>query len=73
MRLAQYDMLYLSGINLAILPESDRPKLIELIKKLREYGVDIAMVTIDDEQALWADENLEEVKNRLQLLAFQRW
>lgn len=37
--LTKVNVLYLSGISLAILPEEDRPLLIELLKDLRTRGV----------------------------------
>ncbi|MFZ7172208.1 sugar kinase [Avibacterium volantium] len=84
-KLAEMDMIYLSGISLAILPDADRYALIEQLKQLAAQGVKIAfdsnyrpklwesvaktqeiytalyplvhlaLVTFDDEQALWGD------------------
>lgn len=39
--LSNYQAVYLSGISLAILPEPDRIKLIEELKKIKGYGVKI--------------------------------
>lgn len=94
--LANVDMVYLSGISLAILPQQDRLRLIELLSQLSEQGVeiafdsnyrpalwrdadearecyrqlleitDLALVTNDDEQALWGDRDEEETLSRLQ-------
>ncbi|MGL5522893.1 MAG: sugar kinase [Aeromonas veronii] len=82
----QMDVIYLSGISLAILPASDREKLILLLEGIRHSGkkivfdtnyrpalwgtkedakecyekvfslTSLALVTDDDEQALWGDE-----------------
>lgn len=41
-RLQSMDMIYLSGISLAILPENDRDLLIENLKELKQKGVQIA-------------------------------
>ena len=51
--LAEVDVLYLSGISLAILPEEDRAVLIELLKGLRRRGVTL---TFDSNYrpALWS-------------------
>ena len=95
-QLAAMDMIYLSGISLAILPRDDRQQLVELLAQLAESGVDIlfdtnyrpalwesaeqarecyqqvfafttyALVTNDDESALWGDTNEEETLKRLQ-------
>lgn len=94
--LHQADMVYLSGISLAILPTEDRQRLITLLQQLSNHGVkiafdsnyrpalwqdaeearkcyqqilaftDIALVTDDDEQALWGDKSTSESVERLQ-------
>jgi 2-dehydro-3-deoxygluconokinase len=94
--LAEVDMVYLSGISLAILPQQDRIRLVELLTKLRQQGVeiafdsnyrpalwqdanearecyrqilaltDLALVTNDDEQNLWGDNDEEQTLARLQ-------
>lgn len=97
-QLENVDMLYLSGISLAILPENDRSLLIEQLSQLAEKGVEIvfdsnyranlwqspqqtqqayqaifpyvslALVTFDDEQALWKDATPEQTIERLKQL-----
>ncbi|ABR74831.1 sugar kinase [Actinobacillus succinogenes] len=94
-KLATVDMIYLSGISLAILPENDRTLLIKQLKNLKKTGVkiafdsnyrpalwdnlqqtqacyqallslvDLALVTFDDEQSLWQDENVQQTISRL--------
>ncbi|NBI43281.1 sugar kinase [[Haemophilus] felis] len=94
-KLAEMDMLYLSGISLAILPENDRTLLLERLAQLSQQGVEIifdsnyrpalwenaektreiytallpyvsvALITFDDEQALWLDKNEQETIARL--------
>ncbi|CEO41537.1 sugar kinase [Photobacterium kishitanii] len=89
------DMVYLSGISLAILPPDDRQQLIDLLTRLSKKGVsiifdsnyrpalwedsettrhcyrqlfaitDLALVTNDDEAALWGDTSEEETLLRL--------
>ncbi|WP_084258051.1 sugar kinase [Pasteurella testudinis] len=84
-QLKHMDMIYLSGISLAILPDSDRTLLIQQLTELVKLGVKIAfdsnyrpalweslqktqemytallpfvtvaLVTFDDEQAIWQD------------------
>lgn len=93
--LQQVDMIYLSGISLAILPKNDRTFLIEQLRKLTKLGVEIAfdsnfrpklwdsfkdardcysqllpyvslaLVTFDDEQLLWGDDNEQATRTRL--------
>jgi 2-dehydro-3-deoxygluconokinase len=50
--LAEVDVLYLSGISLAILPEEDRAMLIELLRGLRRRGVALAFDS-NYRPALW--------------------
>ena len=50
--LGKMDMIYLSGISLAILPQQDRQKLVELLGHLAESGVDILFDT-NYRPALW--------------------
>ncbi|MFZ7109098.1 sugar kinase [Avibacterium avium] len=94
-KLAEMDMIYLSGISLAILPDADRYALIEQLKQLAAQGVkiafdsnyrpklwesvektqeiytallpfiDLALVTFDDEQALWGDSETAQSVQRL--------
>ncbi|WP_077064988.1 sugar kinase [Mannheimia massilioguelmaensis] len=93
--LQNMDMIYLSGISLAILPENDRTLLIEQLCELKNQGVkiafdsnyrpklwesleqaqkcyrallpliDVALVTFDDEEMLWADSNEQATIARL--------
>ncbi len=93
--LQQYDLIYLSGISLAILPEADRIKLIAFLTQAKAAGVtiafdgnyrprlwqsasatqaiyqqlyalcDIALLTFDDEAALWGDADVEAAFTRL--------
>ncbi|MCK3655068.1 ketodeoxygluconokinase [Pasteurellaceae bacterium Macca] len=93
--LKHVDMIYLSGISLAILPEKDRLLLIDILTELKKAGVeiafdsnfrpslwkdisqaqacytqllplvDIALVTIDDEQQLWQDNDEQSILTRL--------
>ncbi|MBY5946154.1 sugar kinase [Photobacterium rosenbergii] len=51
-QLGKMDMVYLSGISLAILPQQDRQKLVELLGLLAESGVDILFDT-NYRPALW--------------------
>lgn len=94
-QLADYDLVYLSGISLAILPDADREALFTLLQQLKDSGVliafdsnyrpalwtdaeqartayrrmlaltGLALVTLDDEQALWGDATPEQALARL--------
>ncbi len=100
--LAQCDMIYLSGISLAILPAEDRKQLLALLAVLAANGVeiafdsnyrpalwddedqtraayiemfaftDLALVTFDDEQALWGDASAEDTIARLRRLGVKK-
>ncbi len=96
--LARVDMILLSGISLAILPEEDRGTLLKLLGELKKQGVEIAfdsnfrpalwptgdglktvkdcflamynvsnlaLVTFDDEQAIWGDATEKDTLRRL--------
>ena len=52
--LIKVDMVYLSGISLAILPAEDRVKLVELLATLRQQGVEVAFDS-NYRPALWRD------------------
>ncbi|MGR5133223.1 sugar kinase [Vibrio alfacsensis] len=52
--LANVDMVYLSGISLAILPEEDRVQLINMLTQLSQQGVEIAFDS-NYRPALWRD------------------
>lgn len=101
-QLKKMDMIYLSGISLAILPKNDRILLIEILKTLHQQGieiafdsnfrpklweslqeaqeyynqllplVDLALVTLDDEKALWNDTNEEEILHRLKQIGIPK-
>ena len=100
--LAGCDMILLSGISLAILPDQDRHKLLLLLNKLRSNGVeiafdnnfrpalwpdrdimladyqrmleitDLALLTFDDEQAIWGERTTEETLVRLRRLGVKK-
>lgn len=89
------DLIYLSGISLAILPHHNRLNLIDLLEKASKRGAEIifdtnyrpalwdncdqakmcyslllpyttlALVTDDDERALWKDQNSQQTLTRL--------
>ncbi len=95
-RLSKFNVIYLSGISLAILPAKSRKTLFEVLAALKEKGgkvafdnnfrprlwasideaiscyqkvlalTDIALLTFDDEQALWGDVSIESVLSRTQ-------
>lgn len=70
-KLEHMDMVYLSGISLAILPKQDRRKLLNLLKLLANKGVKIAFDS-NFRPALWPqDEEWKTVKNTYsELLSF---
>lgn len=100
--LQQVDMIYLSGISLAILSKNDRTFLIEQLAKLAKKGVEIAfdsnfrpklwysleeaqdcysrllpivnlaLVTFDDEQLLWGDEDEQATLARLHQIGISK-
>ncbi|MFC0180586.1 sugar kinase [Thorsellia kenyensis] len=59
--LAQLDYLLLSGISLAILPDEDKPKLIELLKKLKAKDVTIVFDG-NFRPKLWGDLDISTIK-----------
>ncbi|HHP0479027.1 TPA: sugar kinase [Vibrio campbellii] len=59
--LKQVDMVFVSGISLAILPEQDRIQLVELLSRLRESGVEIAFDS-NFRPALWPQDKLQTVQ-----------
>ncbi|MCJ2376951.1 sugar kinase [Vibrio sp. ZSDZ34] len=61
-RLYSAQMVFISGISLAILPDDDRNKLVALLHKLRAKGVEIAFDS-NYRPALWPDDQLSTVKN----------
>ncbi|PML75610.1 sugar kinase [Enterovibrio norvegicus] len=95
-KLSHFNVIYLSGISLAILPIKSRETLFEGLAALKEQGcklafdnnfrprlwasraeanachqqmlalTDIALLTFDDEQALWGDADVESTLSRTQ-------
>ncbi|ANQ16945.1 sugar kinase [Vibrio natriegens] len=59
--LTKVDMVFVSGISLAILPEEDRVELLSLLSELRQNGVEIAFDS-NFRQALWPNDNNATVK-----------
>lgn len=59
--LREMDMLFLSGISLAILEPQDREKLIVLLAELAEQGVEIAFDS-NYRPALWPDDECKTVR-----------
>ncbi len=59
--LSDVDMIFVSGITLAILPEEDRITLLELLNTLRNKGVEIAFDS-NYRPALWPNDELKTVK-----------
>ena len=90
--LQQVDLIYLSGISLAILPKNDRTFLIEQLSSDSNYrpklwgsleeaqdcylqllpSVNIALVTFDDEQALWKDKTSGDTLERLHKIGISK-
>ncbi|MFD1805084.1 sugar kinase [Pasteurella oralis] len=96
------DMIYLSGISLAILPDHDRTALITKLIVLAKQGikiafdsnyrpalweslektqeiytallpiVDLALVTFEDEQAIWQDKNALDTIHRLKQMGVKK-
>lgn len=62
-RLAEYDLVYLSGISLAILPEPDREALLDLLAKRRAAGAAIAFDP-NYRPRLWPDRTLAQTAMR---------
>ena len=95
-RLEQCDLIYLSGISLAILPDADRTRLLDMLEQMAKKGISIAfdgnyrpklwqskdetrhvyerilrfsslaLMTDEDEFALWDETATEEIFARLQ-------
>ncbi|WP_375753698.1 sugar kinase [Vibrio sp. HN007] len=102
--LREMDMIFLSGITLAILEPSDRKRLIALLAELSSMGTEIAfdsnfrpalwpddanqtiqesykallefcslaLITLDDEQAIWGDKTYQETLNRCKRFGTQK-
>ncbi|WP_339898372.1 sugar kinase [uncultured Gilvimarinus sp.] len=90
--LSDYDMIYLSGITLAIISEDARQQLLAFLRRFKEQGgqvafdsnyrprlwqtpeqaqramsellsvTDLALLTLDDEELLWGDEEADSVE-----------
>lgn len=61
------DMVFVSGISLAILPEQDRAQMLALLAKLRESGVEIAFDS-NYRPALWPDDNHQTIQSAYRLM-----
>lgn len=102
--LREMNMIFLSGITLAILEPNDRKKLIALLAELSSTGIEIAfdsnfrpalwpdddnqtikasykallefcslaLITLDDEQAIWGDKTYQETLNRCKRFGTQK-
>lgn len=65
--LTQVDVVFLSGITLAILPEEDRISLLNLLVELKTQGVEVAFDS-NFRPALWPQDNNQTVKNIYQAM-----
>ncbi len=66
--LTQVDMVMLSGISLAILPDNDRAEMLMLLKELKQNGVEIVFDS-NYRPALWpSDDNQQTVKDSYQAM-----
>ncbi|MEG3219388.1 sugar kinase [Vibrio gigantis] len=65
--LRNVDMLFLSGITLAILPEQDRIELLNILVELKTQGVEIAFDS-NFRPALWPQDENQTVKNSYQAM-----
>ncbi len=65
--LKQVDMVFVSGISLAILPEQDRDKLLERLNHLRTTGVEIAFDS-NFRPALWPQDQMKTVQTCYQAM-----
>lgn len=65
--LAKMDMVFVSGISLAILPEEDRSKLLALLSNLRNQGVEVSFDS-NYRPALWPNDELQTVKANYQAM-----
>ncbi|MGX9522683.1 sugar kinase [Vibrio mediterranei] len=59
--LTKMDMVFVSGISLAILPDEDRSKLLSLLADLRHQGVEVSFDS-NYRPALWPNDGLRTVK-----------
>ncbi|AYO18034.1 sugar kinase [Vibrio owensii] len=65
--LKQVDMVFVSGISLAILPEHDRIQLLALLSRLRAKGVEIAFDS-NFRPALWPQDQMKTVQTCYQAM-----
>ncbi|MFA0543272.1 sugar kinase [Vibrio sp. 10N.222.52.B7] len=65
--LRNVDMVFLSGITLAILPEQDRIELLNILVELKAQGVEIAFDS-NYRPALWPQDENQTVKNSYQAM-----
>ena len=65
--LRNVDMVFLSGITLAILPEQDRIQLLNILVELKTQGVEIAFDS-NFRPALWPQDENQTVKNSYQAM-----
>ncbi|MEZ8949779.1 sugar kinase [Vibrio sp. 10N.247.311.18] len=65
--LRNVDMVFLSGITLAILPEQDRIELLNILVELKAQGVEIAFDS-NFRPALWPQDENQTVKNSYQAM-----
>ncbi|OEF85834.1 sugar kinase [Vibrio splendidus] len=65
--LRNVDMVFLSGITLAILPEQDRIQLLNILVELKTQGVEIAFDS-NFRSALWPQDENQTVKNSYQAM-----
>ncbi|CAK2971454.1 2-dehydro-3-deoxygluconokinase [Vibrio crassostreae] len=65
--LRNVDMVFLSGITLAILPEQDRIELLNILVELKTQGVEIAFDS-NFRPALWPQDENQTVKNSYQAM-----
>lgn len=61
------DMVFVSGISLAILPEQDSEQMLALLAELRASGVEIAFDS-NYRPALWPDDNHQTVQSAYRLM-----
>lgn len=65
--LTQMDMVFVSGISLAILPEEDRAKLLTLLSDLQDQGIEVSFDS-NYRPALWPNDDLKTVKETYQAM-----
>lgn len=65
--LIQMDMVFVSGISLAILPDEDRVKLLTLLSDLQDKGVEVSFDS-NYRPALWPNDDLKTVKENYQAM-----